>query len=626
MRISYSYHGKEKIEEFSQEKITIGRKKVGVAVDLDLSTDRTVSRPHASLWVDKEGKYWVKDLGSKHGTIVDGINIKHRGPVEIKPGTSMEMGNTVLKLVEKRAEPPPAPPTRQIHVQVKCLPTVNYSLIHAHVPFLSEVTVFNESAIPLSDVHLRLVLPHYAESDWIQVSLIPAKGSHTVNPLPHFSFDFHRLRDLPAQETVAVEIEMNGERLPVIPPVEVRVLSANAWHFAGHEIALAGFVIPNSDAINETVSKARSDLRRLLKEVKGFADAIESTDPKALEKILKAFYFFLLDHYEIAYEYERRLSYAPEWQAVRFHHEVLEELAGTCIDLALLFAACLESVHCDPLILVIKMDAHTQHAVVGCWRNCMPRQYDGTPQWGAVVEDEEKVRQWVMSGDIFVLDSIGFAKSQNFPEGMGFSQCRGKGIEYVQNYPLVYALDIVAAREAGIAPMPFGKGVQFDRSAWLALFEGHRAAERLHSPFVGARHLLLGLLSLEDGLMHHLLTRLGEGMADRIIQEIEKSLPRTAMSLRALRETRDWQIVKQHAEELAKAKIPSLVTEAVLGRALLETPTGVDKVLESLGLAKQRCIDVLLSLISEEDVTSVYGSSYGDGAEQDDHRGISHHV
>jgi hypothetical protein len=486
-------------------------------------------------------------------------------------------------------------------VEVKCLPTVNYSLVHAEVPFLSEVTLFNDGDAPLMDGRLQLALSGYAESEMVTIPTVPAKGSHMVNPLPKFTFKREKLKDLPTPETVTLEAWVNDERMPLNPPVEVKVLPPNAWHCVGHEKALAGFVMPNSDAVDEIITRARRFLQRLLKKAQGFADALESADPKAVEKTLKAVYFCLQERYDITYEYEPHFD-APDWQMIRFHHKVLDvdELEGTCIDLALLFAACLENVHRQPLIIIVKTGNGVQHAVIGCWR-------ERSLATAAVIRDEAQLRRWVKSGEILVLDSKGFPKTKEFPERMPFARCQKEGKRTVENYPLVYALNILAARDAGIAPMQFGKGVQFDRAAWLAKFRAKREAEKLQSESVGARHLLLGLLSLDNGLMRQVFAQFGDDVADKVIDVARKSLKPTASPKRSLSEDKNWQAVMKRAEGLARET--ALMTETDLATALLETPSRVDEVLKRVGLTQQQCLDKLRALIAKGVITSGWHSA-----------------
>ena len=49
MRIRYRYRGNEKVFDQSSEAVVLGRPRPGVHVDIDLSPDLRVSRPHARI-------------------------------------------------------------------------------------------------------------------------------------------------------------------------------------------------------------------------------------------------------------------------------------------------------------------------------------------------------------------------------------------------------------------------------------------------------------------------------------------------------------------------------------------------------------------------------------------------
>ena len=107
MRIVYSFKGKEEVFECEKAEIVIGRPNRGITIDLDPTPDTKVSRPHARIWVDEEGQYWIEDLDSKHGTFIDGKNIKGMGKVKLKPNVKVKMGKTMLWLEGGDTEMPP---------------------------------------------------------------------------------------------------------------------------------------------------------------------------------------------------------------------------------------------------------------------------------------------------------------------------------------------------------------------------------------------------------------------------------------------------------------------------------------------------------------------------------------
>ena len=97
MRIRAILNGEEKVFVSSKSLIVIGRPNAekGVAVDLDLTPDMTVSRPHAQISFE-DGKYWIEDPKSTRGTKVDNAEIKGRGKVLLTETSSIRIGETTL--------------------------------------------------------------------------------------------------------------------------------------------------------------------------------------------------------------------------------------------------------------------------------------------------------------------------------------------------------------------------------------------------------------------------------------------------------------------------------------------------------------------------------------------------
>src|SRR4029077_11161379 len=96
MRIRYFYQGNEKYFAVSAESVVLGRPRPGVHVDIDLTPDLRVSRPHARISI-VDGQYWIEDLGSTNGTEVDGRAIKGMGKVRLELGHTIQISETRIE-------------------------------------------------------------------------------------------------------------------------------------------------------------------------------------------------------------------------------------------------------------------------------------------------------------------------------------------------------------------------------------------------------------------------------------------------------------------------------------------------------------------------------------------------
>jgi DNA-binding NtrC family response regulator len=72
--------------------------------------DRTVSRFHCEVFVDRDGRAWVKDLGSRNGTRVNGVRVRE---AELQEGMVLRVGQLELVFtpLAERNELPVAPVT-----------------------------------------------------------------------------------------------------------------------------------------------------------------------------------------------------------------------------------------------------------------------------------------------------------------------------------------------------------------------------------------------------------------------------------------------------------------------------------------------------------------------------------
>jgi adenylate cyclase len=108
VRISYRYRGNQKIFDHPVDTVILGRPRHGVHVDIDLTPDLRVSRPHARVSIT-DGGYWIEDLGSANGTEVNGEPIKGLGKFRLERGHEIRISDTTIEVeipvVEQELDP-----------------------------------------------------------------------------------------------------------------------------------------------------------------------------------------------------------------------------------------------------------------------------------------------------------------------------------------------------------------------------------------------------------------------------------------------------------------------------------------------------------------------------------------
>jgi len=93
LEIEVRTDGEVKNIVLEREEVVIGRRNENREVHLDLSPDESVSRVHARVWED-QGEVYIEDLGSRAGTLVDGVQIKK--PMQLNPAAEVHIGDTYL--------------------------------------------------------------------------------------------------------------------------------------------------------------------------------------------------------------------------------------------------------------------------------------------------------------------------------------------------------------------------------------------------------------------------------------------------------------------------------------------------------------------------------------------------
>ena len=244
---------------------------------------------------------------------------------------------------------------------------VNYSLLHNNRELLNTLTLTKLVDRPLRDIAVHVELCVGAESypyrymhqvldkDEVQLALAPLVKIPLTANLPR------SLRER-LQSTVYVKVTCENQtafedtrRVTLIPVDEwLDDTEKNPW--------LPSFVLPRDPAILKIINSSRRYLVGIMDDpAAGFDGYQESVSQ--VDKQVQAIWTALVNEYRIQY-INPPPAYSETTQRLRTPTEIVKSNSGTCIDLALLLASCLEYIGVYPVVVLL-----VDHAFVGYWRS-----------------------------------------------------------------------------------------------------------------------------------------------------------------------------------------------------------------------------------------------------------------
>ena len=451
---------------------TIGRSGSSEAPDVDLWPDRRASRVHARIWY-ADHLWWIEDVGSRHGTRLDGRALTPGQAVVVRPWSEIELGETTLFL---------APPGwrrtrgRDLVLDLEVAGAVSSSLLHAGLPIVRRIVARSRA---------RTARP----AGRVELALDPCFGpiAATVPPLaPGKSATLKLPPIVPSYDVLEGQIERARRRLTITldgavlrgEPIECWLLPHNEWStLPEHQRALAAFVLPNHPDVGATVLEVTA-----------------TVDPNApAEDLLAGLFDTLAERWQLTYRLE-----PPHWSAdsqkVRLPHQVLLDDAGrhgegTCLDLVLLVAACLENLGLQPLVAILDL-GEWWHALVGCWDPPEPGLESLRFDAGTLLDRAIWIDPTCATRDGEIRRP--------------FAEARAVAERCLRERPLLFALDVTAARREEIMPLPFAGVPTWSAGATRAI-DAAQAHARVAGGQLCSAALLAGLLTAGDGLTSDLI-------------------------------------------------------------------------------------------------------------------------
>ena len=325
-----------------------------------------------------------------------------------------------------------------VRMDVSVLPVINYAMQQNGAVAIREITIENRTDTPLENLELRITTaPGFALPFTRHIDRILPGKTLTVSK-PQLILNGEYLAQMTEKVTGLVHVALRRDgKTVVFDNAETTVLAFDEWHGLGiYPEMLATFVTPNHPALVKIIARATEFLGKWTGDTS--MDAYQSQDPNRVVSQAAAI-FTAIKEQAIAYVVPPA-SFERVGQRVRLCDAVLQQKLGTCLDLTLLYASCLEAVGLHPLLITTP-----GHIFTGVWleESMFPE---------CVQDDGSLISKRLASG----VNEIAVVETTCVTTGgdRSFDDARAAGEHNLTANSVDYIIDIHRARMSKILPLP----------------------------------------------------------------------------------------------------------------------------------------------------------------------------
>lgn len=264
-----------------------------------------------------------------------------------------------------------------VHAHAQPHKHINYGRLHNGRSLFQSFTLQRTGLAHATNVQVEVALYVGATAFEFRGTFDLKKPSASIADKIHVPLTWEYMRSLreSVRTTVYAHVTHYGQTV-LQQTWPVNLLPVNEWLDTEEEnVFLPSFVLPSDPAVSRIVDCAQKYLGAYGDPSAGF-DGYQSValrkdgseDLSGVDHQVGALWHALMQDFDLKYV-NPPPTYTDASQRLRTPSRILQEGRGTCIDLALLFAACLEYVEIHPVLFLM-----TGHAFTGFWRS--ERAYD----------------------------------------------------------------------------------------------------------------------------------------------------------------------------------------------------------------------------------------------------------
>lgn len=330
-------------------------------------------------------------------------------------------------------------------IEATLLATINLADFQNAVPVLRALAIVNNTKEALREVVLRLTSdpPIFGEKSW-QIEQVPSEDRRNL-PNLDLTIESGMLTRLTESEPAQVRFSLHPRESPSEELASstrlVEILPRNQWAGINHiPEMVAAFVQPNDPGVERLIKQAAEILRSHGKDpaLNGYKGGAK----RAWE--LASALWSAVVNLQLDYALPPA-SFEYSGQKVRAPGQILDSRLGTCLDLALLFAASLEQMGLNPILVFTK-----GHAFCGVW---LKEEEFST----VVVDDVTALRKRTRLNELLLFETT---LVTNQPRGTFSSaiQVANRKVSEGEQEDFELAVDIRRARLQRIKPLASAEG------------------------------------------------------------------------------------------------------------------------------------------------------------------------
>jgi len=317
------------------------------------------------------------------------------------------------------------------------VPTIGFAAQQNGIRSINKIVITNDGAAR-ENLTLRVTTdPAFSKPAEMRIDAIGANDEYPIDRLD-ISLSGDYLRAINEKTSGWLQFEVKEEDGTILCTClnPVSLLAWNEWSgLKGLPEILAAFVLPNDPAVAKIIGAASELLR--METGNGALNGYQSGNRQRVLLEVAAIYKALAA-WKISY-IGAPASFEESGQKIRFPSQIIHDGFGTCLDLALLFAACFEAIGLHPFVFI-----QDGHAFAGCWlaERTLP---------DAACEDIQTIRKLADEKLITCFEAT--AVTSEMPTVLSDAE-RLAAPRLEDKKKFHHALDVKRARVARILPIP----------------------------------------------------------------------------------------------------------------------------------------------------------------------------